>query len=100
MVLALLVAVNASSLCVARTNICAPAGSTLAGTIGQSGGQVTIQINSLCQGLAGIPLPPPEQTRIFVDLEGEAKTAADRKTLGSLAAKRGTACPVTRCCPP
>jgi hypothetical protein len=59
-----------------------------------------IQINSLCQSPGGIPQPPPEETWIFVDLKGDAKTAADRKNLSLLAARRGTACPVVPCCPP
>jgi hypothetical protein len=59
-----------------------------------------IQINSLCQGPSGIPVPPPPQRWIWVDLKGNAANAADRKQLSTLAAKRGTACPVTPCCPP
>lgn len=59
-----------------------------------------IQINSLCQGHAGIPLPPPEERWIWVDLKGAAPKAADRKELATRAAKAGKACPVTRCCPP
>ncbi len=59
-----------------------------------------IQINSLCQGMAGIPLPPPEERWIWVDLKGVARSAADRKELAARAAKAGTPCPVQRCCPP
>ncbi len=59
-----------------------------------------IQINSLCQGRAGIPLPPPEERWIFVDLKGLARSAADRKELAARAARPGRACPVTPCCPP
>ncbi len=42
MVSFLLVVLNAGALCVARTDICAPAGSTSTGTVGPQGGQVTI----------------------------------------------------------
>jgi hypothetical protein len=59
-----------------------------------------IQINSLCQGAAGIPLPPPEERWIWVDLKGNAPKPADRKDLASRATKAGTACPITPCCPP
>ncbi len=42
MVSIFLVVLNASALCVARTDICAPASSIIEGSIGQSGGQVKI----------------------------------------------------------
>lgn len=59
-----------------------------------------IQINSLCETPAGIPLPPPPQQWIWVDLQGHAATEADRRALASQASHPGRACPVVPCCPP
>jgi len=59
-----------------------------------------LQINSLCQGAAGIPLPPPAERWIWVDLQGNPATEAERRELAAQAAKPGKACPVTACCPP
>ncbi len=59
-----------------------------------------IQINSLCQAPAGIPLPPPPQRWIWVDLKGNASTTADTQELTTKASKRGTPCPKYPCCPP
>lgn len=59
-----------------------------------------IQINSLCQAPAGIPLPPPPQRWIWVDLKSVAATTADTKELSTKASKRGTPCPNYPCCPP
>ncbi len=59
-----------------------------------------IQINSLCQGAAGIPLPPPPQRWIWIDAKGQAPNPTDQKELAKLAAKPGAPCPVTPCCPP
>jgi hypothetical protein len=58
-----------------------------------------LQINSLCQGRSGIPQPPPPQQWIWVDVKGQP-ASADLGALSTLAAKAGTACPVTPCCPP
>lgn len=58
-----------------------------------------LQINSLCQGLSGIPQPPPAQQWIWVDAKGQP-ASADLNALSTLAAKVGTACPASRCCPP
>jgi hypothetical protein len=53
-----------------------------------------IQINSLCRGSAGIPLPPPPQRWIFVDAKGKPANRADLAELTKHATKPGKRCPM------
>ncbi len=78
----------------------APQGHIGGATSARPGPGYWIQINSLCQGAAGIPLPPPPQRWIWVDLQGEPKSPAEAKELAARAAKRGEDCPVIPCCVP
>lgn len=59
-----------------------------------------IQVRSLCQGAAGIPLPPPEQQWIFVDARGQPTNAAARAVLEKIAARPGSPCVAVPCCVP
>lgn len=59
-----------------------------------------IQINSLCQAPTGIPVPPPPQRWIWVDLKGQALAPADRQDLTVKAARPGKPCPSYPCCVP